>query len=176
MSIEGIQERAARLIYAELGPSLKDHFADSESFCSWLGICPGDNTSAGKKKSGKCPKGNKWLRKTLIECANALSMSKKFAGADKFQAIKMRRGRRRAIVALAHFLARVIFSVLTNKKDYVDHQTTAVRDVVVKRYIRLVNQIKNYDELALCGDLLVEKATGAILAAVRPPSDVVDPG
>lgn len=175
MSIKGIQERAARLIYAELCPALHDYFVDSESFCSWLGICPGDNTSAGKKKSGKCPKGNKWLRKTLVECANGLSLSKNFAGADKFLAIKMKRGRRRSVVALAHFLARVIFSVLTHKKAYTAHKTTAVRDVVVKRYVRLVNQIRGYDELALCGDLLVEKATGAILATVRPPSDVIDP-
>lgn len=176
MSIFGVQERAARLIYAELCPNLKEYFADSESFCSWLGICPGDNTSAGKQRSGKCPKGNKWLRRTLVECANGLALSKNYAGIDKFQAIKMKRGRRRAIVALAHFLARVIFSVLTNKKRFTARVTTAVRDVVVERYKRLLNQIKGYNELAMSGSLLVEKATGVILASgITNPCDVIDP-
>ena len=166
MSISGIQERSARLIYAELGPNLLEYFPDSEHFCSWLGICSGSNTSAGRQSSGKCPKGNKWLRRTLIECANGLSLSKNFAGMDKFFAHKLVRGRRRAIVELAHFLARVIFSVLTHQKPYEERTTTAVRDVLVKRFNRVARQLSGRTDLVVQGDCLVEKATGAILAKI----------
>ena len=67
MSIPGIKEDSARLIFAELCSDLKQQFPNSEKFCSWLGICPGNNISANKSHSGRSPKGNKWLRRTITE-------------------------------------------------------------------------------------------------------------
>lgn len=165
-SIFGIQERAARLIYAELCDDLPAYFEDSESFCSWLGICPGDNKSAGNQSSGKSPKGNRWLRRTLIECAHGCSLSGRFAGKEKFLALKLRRGTRRAIVAMAHFLARVVFSVLTNKKPFEDVQTTVVRDVVIDRFKRAVRLFSHLPDVSLENGTIIERSTGAILGRI----------
>ena len=85
---------------------------------------------------------------------------------DKFFAHKLVRGRRRAIVELAHFLARVIFSVPTHQKPYEERTTTAVRDVLVKRFNRVARQLSGRTDLVVQGDCLVEKATGAILAKI----------
>ncbi len=142
MSIPGIKERAARLLFAELCPNLEESFLDSEHFCSWLGICPGDNTSAGKQKSGKCPKGNKWFRRCLIQCAQALAVSKRAPYYERFMALKLRRGRKRIIVALAHFLSRVIYSVLTSRKAFTFRETSVFRDVVVQRVKQSIRQLK----------------------------------
>ena len=131
-TIPGIKEVAARLIFAELCDNLKDFFCDSEHFCSWLGICPGNKISANKNYSGAAAKGNKWLRRTLTECAQAIGLSQ-CVFREQFNAFKMRRGTRRAVVAIAHLLSRVIYSVLTRKKDFVFKQATRIQDVLVDR-------------------------------------------
>lgn len=131
-TIPGIKEVSARLIFAELCDNLREYFKDSEHFCSWMGICPGNKISANKNYSGSSAKGNKWLRRTLVECAQGIGLSK-CAFREVFQAFKMRKGLRRAVVAVAHLLARVIYSVLTGKKEFVLKRATSVRDVLVKR-------------------------------------------
>ena len=113
-------------------PGIKDFFCDSEHFCSWLGICPGNKISANKNYSGVAAKGNKWLRRTLTECAQAIGLSQ-CVFREQFNAFKMRRGTRRAVVAIAHLLSRVIYSVLTRKKDFVFKQATRIQDVLVDR-------------------------------------------
>ena len=166
MSIPGIKERAARLLFAELCPNLEEHFLDSEHFCSWLGICPGDNTSAGKQKRGKCPKGNKWFRRCLIQCAQALAVSKRAPYYERFMALKLRRGRKRAIVALAHFLSRVIYSILTSRKAFTSRETSVFRDVVVQRVKQSIRQLKKMSGVSVINDLIVENDSGAILGRI----------
>ena len=146
-TIPGIKEVSARLIFAELCTDLKDHFVDSEHFCSWLGICPGNKISANKSYSGSAAKGNKWLRRTLIECAQGIGLSK-YSFRDRFNVLKLRRGTRRAIVAIAHLLARVIFSVLTNGKAFVCAKAKTLRDEVVNRLRRTTKQLKRLTPVA----------------------------
>ena len=67
---------------------------------------------------------------------------------------------------LVNFLARVIFSVLTHQKPYEERTTTAVRNVLVKRFNRVARQLSRRTNLVVQGDCLVEKATGAILAQI----------
>lgn len=99
--IPGIKEVAARLIFAELFDNHKDFFRDSEHFCSWLGICPGNEISAYKNYSGTATKGNKWLRRILMECAQAIGLSQ-CAFREQFNTFKMRRSTRRVVVAIAY--------------------------------------------------------------------------
>lgn len=141
-SIPLINARSAKLILAELSDDIGASFTDSEHFCSWLGLCPGDNTSAGKQKSGKCPKGNKWIRRVLVECGNSVIRMNGGPLAERYRALKMRRGHKRAVVAVAHLLARIIFSVLKSGKPYEDRETTAYRDIVVTRAKRSLRQLK----------------------------------
>ena len=172
-TIAGIQERAARLIFAELcqGKELKERFSTSEHFASWLGICPGDNTSAGKQKSGKTPKGNKHLRRVLVECTKGFVATKaQQTVRDKFLALKLRRGHKRAVVATAHLIARIIYSILTKGKDYVAYKTTALRDVVVERARRSLRQLLQRDDVVITKDQVVEKDTGVILARLTVAS------
>lgn len=166
MTIPGISETAARMIYAELSDDLKANFSSIEHFTSWLGICPGDNKSAGKQYSGKCPKGNKWLRRTLTESAQGVALSRKGAFYETFKALKLRRGTKRAIVATAHFLARVIYSVLVNHKAYVERVTTVLRDTIIERAKRAMRQLQHRLDVIIVDGHVVEKDTGAILGRV----------
>ena len=84
-----------------------------------MGICPGNNESAGKRKSGKTRKGNAWVRRLLCEFAQAASRSR-CALKDKFAALSIRKGHKKSIVALAHKMLRIVFAVLKNKTPYLD--------------------------------------------------------
>ena len=128
-TIPGIKETSARLIFAELSDDLDQHFLDSEHFASWMGLCPGNHLSAGKSYSSKTPKGNKWLRRVMTECAHGIALSRKGALWNRFTAFKLRRGTKRAIVAIAHKLASIIYSCLNSGECYVEHATTALQDV-----------------------------------------------
>ena len=166
-TIPGVQEISARLIFAELCGNLKDYFVDSEHFTSWLGICPGDNTSAGKQKSGSCPKGNKWLRRTLVECVRGYSLSGRCPSKEKFQALKLRRGYKRAVVAMAHLLARIVYSVLLNNKAFEPQETNAHRDAVVVRILSALKEAKRFPKSGIGivdGRYLMVESTGAIIA------------
>lgn len=164
-SIPGIKDKAVRLIFAELCDCLPNYFPDSEHFCSWLGICPGNAISAGKHYSGRTPKGNKWLRKTLIECANGISLSRNSTLFDRFLAYKLTRGRRRAIVAIAHKLARIIFSCLKHGCFYVEKVSTVLRDVCIRKAevaVKCLNQFVNEGTVA---KTVAPTGTGADIAA-----------
>ncbi|MFU0841690.1 MAG: IS110 family transposase [Burkholderia sp.] len=134
-TIPGIQENAARLIFAELCDDLKQHFDSSEKFCSWMGICPGNNISANVRHSGHAAKGNKWLRRVLVECAHGVRMSKNSLS-DRVMEWKLRRGTLRAIVAAAHLLARIIYSILVSGKSYIPYATDKVRALTAKRTLQ----------------------------------------
>lgn len=79
------------------------------------------------------PKGNKWLRRVMTECAHGIALSRKGALWNRFTAFKLRRGTKRAIVAIAHKLASIIYSCLTSGECYVEHATTALQDVCKSR-------------------------------------------
>ena len=74
-TIPGIDRKAAQNIVAEMGADLKP-FASAGHLASWVGLCPGNNESAGKRKSGRTTKGNAWLRVVLVQCAWAASHTK----------------------------------------------------------------------------------------------------
>lgn len=143
-TIPGIKEASARLIFAELSDDLTVNFANSERFASWLGICPGNHLSAGKSYSSKTPKGNKALRRVLTECAHGIALSRKGALNERFKAFKLRRGARRAIVAIAHKLTLIIYSCLTTGECYVEHKSSILRDTVEVRFEKARRQREQY--------------------------------
>lgn len=163
MTIPGIKETAARLIFAELTDNLKQYFSSSEKFCSWMGICPGNNISANKSHSGSSAKGNKWLRKTLVECAHGIGLSK-CAFKERFTVFKMRRGTLRAVMAIAHLLARVIFAVLSNQKVFTlsSLRTYTVQGECVKRIEQNVTQFNQLTNDSV-DVMLVNRGTGEVI-------------
>lgn len=74
-SIPGVEQRTAENLIAEIGADMAQ-FPSAEHLASWAGTCPGNNESAGKRKSGTTPKGNRWLRRTLNQSSWAASHTK----------------------------------------------------------------------------------------------------
>ena len=91
-------------------------FGTAEKLASWAGVCPGNHESAGKRVAGKKRKGNPYVRRILCEAANAASRTRCLLR-EKFKSLLVRRGRKRAIFALAHKISKIVF-VLLSRGDY----------------------------------------------------------
>jgi transposase len=109
-SIPGIDQIAARDIIAEIGTDMQ-RFGSSARLASWAGVCPGNNESAGKRKSGKTRKGSKWLRRTLTQCAWAARKTDTYLG-RRFSALERRLGGKKAAVAIAHQILVIVWHLL----------------------------------------------------------------
>lgn len=118
-SIVGVGERSAQTIIAEIGTDMSV-FATAGHLASWAGMCPGNNESAGKKKSGKTRKGSKSLRSTLVECAKAAGRSKSSYLSAQYKRISSRRGRNRADIAVGHTILEIAYHILKDKTTYKD--------------------------------------------------------
>ena len=128
-TIPGIDLMGAAMLLVEIGTDMHS-FGSAEKLASWVGICPGNNESAGKRKSGKTRKGNAWVRRLLCEFAQAAARSR-CALKDKFAALSIRKGHKKSIVALAHKMLRTLFAMLKNKTPYrdkvVDYEALSVQ-------------------------------------------------
>lgn len=109
--IPGIGNTSAQAIISVIGTNM-DRFPTDAHIASWAGLCPGDNQSAGKRKSGKTRKGNSLLRTTLITCAHSAVKNKQTYFHAQFARISARRGNKRAYVAIAHSMLVAIYHIL----------------------------------------------------------------
>lgn len=100
-TIPGVAQRTHQVILAELGPDMS-RFASDRHAASWAAICPGNDESAGKRRSGKTRNGNPHLHTALIEAANAAARSKNTYLRAQYEHVKRRRGHKKAIGAVAH--------------------------------------------------------------------------
>jgi len=115
----GIADVASREILAEIGPVL-DSFPKDTSLVAWCGLCPGNNESAGKRKSGKSPVRKHHLKTIMNEVAWAAIKKKGSYFKDKYYRLKARRGAKRAIVAIAHRILLGIYHVIKDGADFRD--------------------------------------------------------
>jgi transposase len=118
-TIPGIQRRAAEVIIAETGADMTK-FPTAGHLASWAGVCPGNDESAGKRRSGRTTKGSKWLRQTLTECAKAASRSNDTYLAAQYARTRTRRGANRATTALAHSILIACRHMLQTGETYHD--------------------------------------------------------
>ncbi|MGP4107854.1 IS110 family transposase [Virgibacillus sp. L01] len=118
-SIPGIATRMAEQMLAELGTDIKNQFPSASQMCSWAGLVPGNNESAGKRKSSKTKNGNKYLKSALIEAAHSVRGSKNYLGA-LYRRTAARKGKKRAGIVVAHAILRIAYYLLTRKEMYVD--------------------------------------------------------
>ncbi len=109
--IPGIAVDSAKAVISVIGTDMS-RFPTSSHISSWAGICPGNNESAGKRKSGKTRKGNSLLRTTLILCAHSAVRNKNSYFYAQFQRISAHRGKKRAYVAVAHSMLVAIYHIL----------------------------------------------------------------
>ncbi len=120
-TLPGVDLIGAAMLLVEIGTDM-DAFGHADRLASWVGICPGNNESAGKRKSGRVRKGNPYVRRLLCEFAHAASRTQSVFR-SKFQSLVVRRGHKRAIVALAHKILRTIFFMLNRGEHYRDSAT-----------------------------------------------------
>ena len=106
------------MILIEIGDKMR-RFGSPSRLASWAALCPGNNESAGKRKSGKTRHGNPIVRHLLCEAANAARRTKTVFRA-KYDSLVIRRGHKKTIIALAHKLIRTIYFVLAGRKPYRD--------------------------------------------------------
>src|SRR5664280_1490355 len=120
-TIPGIGERAAQVIISEIGVAMS-RFPTAAHLASWAGLCPGNNESAGKHKSGRTRKGNQEVRTILTECAWSAGKTGSYPGAQ-FRRLHRRFGKKgggKAAVAVAHTLIVIIWHVLNDLTEYRD--------------------------------------------------------
>lgn len=118
-TIPGVDRRTAECMIAELGMSM-DPFPSEGHLASWAGLCSGMNESAGRKRSSKTRKGSRWLRQTMVQAAWAASHTKTTYLAAQYRRLASRRGRKRALIALAHTMLGIVYHVLKKGTIYSD--------------------------------------------------------
>ena len=116
-TIPGISRRTAEVVVAEIGSDMS-RFATGGQLASWGGLCPGNNESAGQRRSGRTVHGNRWLRTALVQAAWAASRAKKTYLAAQYRRVARRRGKKKALIAVAHTLLVMCYQVLKKGQPY----------------------------------------------------------
>ncbi len=117
IKMPGLGKRSAEIILAEIGQDMS-RFSTAGHISSWAGVCYGNNESAGKRRSGKTRKGNKTLKSTLVECAQFAVQRKNTFYRAQYERLAMKRGKKRAILAVAHSILTSIYYMLKEDKEY----------------------------------------------------------
>lgn len=143
-SIPGIGPDSAKTILAIIGTDMS-RFPTAAHLCSWAGIAPGNNESAGKRLSGRTTQGNKVLKSTLVQCAHAAVKVKTSYFYAQYQRLSIRRGKKRAIVATAHSMLIAIYHVLRDGVAFrdlgADYYTQFNKERKVNALLRKLHQL-----------------------------------
>lgn len=138
-TIPGVGTRTAEILLAEIGSDMR-RFPTAGHLASWAGLCPGNDESAGKRRSGTTRKGTPWLRAALIEAARAAGRSKGTYLGAQYHRLAARRGAKRAAVAVGHSILVSVYHLLRDQEDYHDLGGTYFderdRQAVERRLVR----------------------------------------
>ena len=118
-TIPGVKQRTAEVVIAEIGVDMSV-FPSAGHLASWAALCPGNNESAGKHRSGKTRRGNPWLRTALTEAALGAIRHGRGALAARYRRIMRHRGHKKAVIAVAHAMLVAIYHMLTRRTTYQD--------------------------------------------------------
>jgi len=144
-TIPGIDRLSAAKLLVEIGTDMRA-FGTTGRIAKWAGLCPGNNESAGKRKNGKTAPGNRYIRALLCQIAWAASRTtSQFK--SRFQGLVIRRGTKRAIIAIAHKLLKTVFVLLSRNEPYKDSLVDVAALAVKKRASRWIQQLRKYGYL-----------------------------
>ncbi len=118
-TIPGISQRVAETVLAEIGTRM-EQFPTVAHLASWAGMCPGNDQSAGKRRSGRATKGSRWLRGMLVQAAWAASHTKESYLSAQYRRLARRKGRKRALLAVGHTLLVIGYHVLKKGLPYAE--------------------------------------------------------
>jgi transposase len=147
-TIPGLKRRASECVLAEVGPTMTI-FPSAAHLCSWAAVCPGQDETGGKRRSGRTRHGNRWLRGALTEAAWAAARTKHSYFAGQYRRLAGRRGKKRALVAVSHSLLIAVYHVLKAQVPHQDLGTahfdrlapTQLTRYLVKRLERLGHKV-----------------------------------
>jgi transposase len=132
-TIPGVGELAATTILAEIGADM-GHFPTSGHLLSWAGLCPGQNESAGKRRSSRLRKGAPWLKTTMVQCAWAATNKKDSYYRAQYNRLRGKHGKEKAVCAVAASMLTAIYHMLkdgTHHEDlgvnHFEHRSTEIR-------------------------------------------------
>lgn len=120
-TIPGIKKLSAIIIFAEIGGNI-NLFATSENLTGWCGLRPKNDESAGKIKSRSITKGNKYLRRILVQTGWAASRTKNCYLKNKFEQLSIRKSSKKALIAIARKQLVIIWNVLSKQEEYKEPQ------------------------------------------------------
>jgi transposase len=148
-TIPGVGVRAAQQIIAEMGPNA-EAFASAGKLASWVGVCPGMHESGGISMSSRSAKGNHYLRRLFCQIAWAGTMAKGSEAKRRYHRLKARLGPLKAVWAIAHYMVRVVWKVLSAGVPYrheedpeLDRRTLLKRASNLKRRLARIGYIMN---------------------------------
>ena len=117
----------------------------------------------GKAHGGSTPKGNKWARAALTEIAHGIGLSKGNPFREQFQVFKERRGTKRAIVAIAHKIARLIYGMIKTGETFHSAECNSLRNHRIRKVARDLAQARKDSHIDITSNGIVDTATGAVL-------------
>lgn len=146
-TIPGVARPTAELIVGEIGTDMS-RFPSAEHLSAWAGLAPGNCESAGKRLSSKIRKGNNNLRVGLVQAAHAATRTKGYL-ASQYRRIAARRGKKRAIIAVAHSILKIAYYLILRQEAYQDlggdyfeqQKPEATKKRLVKRLEKLGYQV-----------------------------------
>jgi transposase len=152
-TIPGVKEMTAASILAEIGPDMSQ-FETAKHLCSWAGICPGNNQSAGKSKHGRIKKGSKFLLATLVEAAWAAARKRDSIFQRKFHRWMRKLGEAKANVALARSLLEVAYVLLKERRPYQEPDPKQMHELEKAKLVR--HHAKRLRQLGVDNELVEE--------------------
>ena len=146
-TIPGVDRRTAEVLIAEIGVDMS-RFPTAGHLASWAGMCPGNDESGGKRRSGKTTKGSKWLRSALTEAAHAAARTKGSYLLAQYAGIKGRRGSKKAAVAVGHSILAICYHILEREVPYEElgeehyrKQQRCSKEVYTRRLVRKLERL-----------------------------------
>jgi transposase len=149
--IPGVNRQAAEMILAEIGLDMSQ-FPTAAHLAAWAGICPGNEASAGKRKTGKTRKGNRWLKSLLAECGWGAGRARHTYLGAQYVRLSHRRGKKKAVLAVGHSILVAAYYILRDGVPYrelgPDHFDRLAKERLTRHYLHRLEQLGHHVTLA----------------------------